>query len=299
MPFCEQCGAEASSDAKFCGQCGKSVLKDGSVPKASEIEIFKEQKSVADIFFNSKLQWAKKSLSARKNFNDFMNDIAIGPILFGVTPPNEAGELGHYGNGTFSCLLTKNHIAIFNENGGPSFNGQIGFKKSTGNAWSHIFPISQLNSVQLVKGSWEMHFSNGEAQRADYWYLVLEPKLKSVPGDEATWWMHDLVDFPDRKSFKYTWNDGKHRGPDVLWMQSKRKISQDKGEGTWYLGLPFEESGDFAVRRVIAEALSREISHYPDFQLIENPAITSNTWHQVYAQQTGVQGFAFSFFTSD
>lgn len=295
MAFCEQCGAEASMEAKFCGNCGKQIGGKSIEDLASEVEIFKKRVSCREILSSPNLRLAREGLERRKYFNELLQEDAVGGLLAGANPPNAEGEMGHYGNGVFNLLLTKNYIALFNENGGPVLNGKLGFKASTGNEWGLIFPISELRSVQLQKGVWTMSFSDGYVQEAEFWYLVIEPKAP-IPGDDKNAFSpHDLVEFPNRNSFKFGWNFEKNRCPHAIWTQYFRAINPDKGDGYWYIALALEESGDFKKRRVLASALASEISHYPEFQVDETSVITSRTHHIVGTANKGPQGFAFSF----
>jgi hypothetical protein len=175
-------------------------------------------------------------------------------------------------------------------------NKVVGFKKSSGNAWGIIFPISELSSVQLNKGVWTMNFSNGNVQEAEFWYLVIKLKNSVMPSGSSGWWPLDLSKYPDRKSFKYGYNAEMNPCPKALGQQKERSIYPDAGQGTWYVGLLFDDNCDFKARRNQAHALAKEIAHYPNFKIDESAVITSNTHIQLAGPKTTSQGFAFSFF---
>jgi len=296
MKFCEQCGTEFAIEAKFCGKCGSPSGSKSLVELAGEVTIFQERSFCRQILSGADKNKSYSALSMRKHFENLLSEEAIGGPLLGVTPPNSKGEIGHFGNGFFDVLLTQNYIAISSENGGPGMNGYVGFKKSSGNEWGVIFPISEMESVRLNKCMWKMSFSDGYIQEAEYWYLVIEPRIKTQPSGSSGFWPLDLAAYPDRGSFKFGFNSEKSHCPRSLWQSKDRTISPDSGDGVWYIGLPLEESGEFSTRKVLATALAKEISHYPNFGVDESVVISSNTNHLVAGPENGAQGFSFSFF---
>ena len=299
MSFCEQCGTELSAEAKFCSKCGTAIGKQTVAVLADEISTFKNRVSCRKALGGADKSKEYAALSIRPNFDDLLREEAIGGTLLGLTPPNSKGEIGHFGNGLMDVILTQNHIAITSKHGGPGDNKVVGFKKSSGNAWGIIFPISELSSVQLNKSIWKMNFSNGNVQEAEYWYLVIKLKNPVMPSGSSGWWPLDLSKYPDRKSFKYGFNAEMNPCPKALGQHKERSIYPDAGQGTWYVGLIFDDNCDFSARRSLAKALAREIQHYPNFKIDESVVITSNTHHQLAGPKTTSQGFAFSFFEMD
>ena len=181
MSFCEQCGTELSAKTKFCSKCGTATGKQTVAAFADEVSIFKNRVYCRKVLGEADKSKEYAALSIRRHFDDLLREEAIGGTLLGVTPPNSKGEIGHFGNGFMDVLLTQNFIAIASKHGGPSDNKVVGFKKSSGNAWGIIFPISELSSVQLNKCIWTMNFSNGNVQEAEYWYLVIKLKNPVMP----------------------------------------------------------------------------------------------------------------------
>lgn len=296
MKFCEQCGTELSADARFCSICGAPTGKKSLSELADEVTTFQTRSSCRRIFSGSDKSKASSALSVRKYYDSLLSEEAIGGPLLGVTPPNSKGEIGHFGNGFFDVLFTQNYIAISSESGGPTSNAVVGFKKNSGNQWGVIFPISEMASVRLNKCIWKMSFSDGYIQEAEYWYLVIEPRIKTRPSGSSGFWPLDLAAYPDRGSFKFGFSFENNQCPRALWQTKDRLISSDSGDGVWYIGLPLEESGEFSRRRVLANALAKEISHYPNFKINESVVITSNTNHSVAGPTNRTQGFSFAFF---
>ena len=296
MNFCEQCGNVLSAEAKFCSKCGTATGGQRAAALVEEVSTFKNRISCQKAIGGADKSKEYDALSIRPHFYDLLREEAIGGALLGITPPNSKGEIGHFGNGLMNVVLTQNHIAIASKHGGPSDNKVVGFKKSSGNAWGVIFPISELSSVQLNKGVWTMNFSNGNVQEAEFWYLVIKLKNPVMPTGSSGWWPLDLSKYPDRKSFKYGYNAEMNPCPKALGQQRERSIYPDAGQGTWYVGLLFDDNCDFKARRTQAHALAKEIAHYPNFKIDESAVITSNTHIQLAGPKTTSQGFAFSFF---
>ncbi len=296
MPFCTKCGDELGADFAFCPKCGAATSNQAVDTFAEDDSIFKNKVSCRVALGTAEKSKEYSALSIRPYFLDLLKEDALGGILLGVTPPSNKGEVGHFGNGLMDVLLTQNFIAIASKHGGPGDNKVVGFKKSSGNAWGIIFPISELSSVTLNKCKWTMNFSNGNVQETEYWYLVIKLKNPVMPTGSSGWWPLDLSAHPDRKSFRYGYNAEMNPCPKALWQPKERSIYPDAGQGTWYIGLPFDDNCDFSARKKLVTALGRQISHYPNFKIEESTVITSNTHHQLVGPKTTSQGFAFSFF---
>jgi len=299
MSFCTKCGDELGADFAFCSSCGAATSNQAADTFVEEDSIFKNRVPCRKALGEADKRNEYSALSIRPYFNDLLSEDAIGGTLLGVTPPNNKGEVGHFGNGLMDVLLTQNFIAIASKHGSPRDNRVYGWKKSSGYPWGIIFPISELSSVKLNKCSWKMNFSNGNVQEAEYWYLVIKLKNPVIPSGSSGWWPLDLSAYPDRESFMSGFNTLQNPCPKALWQPKERSIYPDSGEGTWYVGMPFDDNCDFSARKKLATALAREISHYPNFKIEESTVITSNTHHQLVGAAAKTQGFAFSMFEID
>jgi hypothetical protein len=296
MPFCTKCGVEIGADFAFCPKCGAATSNQAASAFPEEVSIFTNRVPCREILSEADKSNEYSALSIRPYFNDLLKEDTIGGNLLGITPPNNKGEVGHFGNGLMDVLLTQNFIAIASKHGSPRDNRVYGWKKSSGYPWGIIFPISELSSVTLNKCSWKMNFSNGNVQETEYWYLVIKLKNQVMPSGSSGWWPLDLSAYPDRKSFKYGFNAELNPCPKALWQPKERSLYPDAGDGAWYIGMPFDDNCDFPARKKLATALGKEISHYPNFRIEESAVITSNTHHQLVGATARTQGFAFSMF---
>lgn len=295
MNYCQQCGNQFSVDAKYCGKCGVASGSKTLDELANEVTSFQEKSYCRQILSDAKRSKSREALSQRKYFDSLLGEQAFGGPIKGVTPPNSKGELGHYGNGFMDVLLTQNFIAISSENGGPALNGYLGFKKSTGNNWGVIFPVTELTSVTLNKCMWKMNFSDGTSQEASYYYLVIKPKTLTRPPGSSGFWPLDFEALADRDSFKFNLKMSNSSCPNSLWLSEYRTISPELGSGVYYVGLPFEEYGNSNSKSILACALSKEIQHYPNFELKEQEVIFSNTHHLLVGPKSTAGGFSIFF----
>jgi len=259
MPFCTKCGTEMSTEFVFCSQCGQPNAESAQQAKVDD---FTSRMPVTEILRRS-APWAIPLFNRRSTGASFLNDTAVANLM-GMTRMN---NLGVYHS--FWCIIGENSIGLFSD------NGSLLYKEK---GWAVSFPLKNLRSVRLVPGRTNMSYSNGETYVADYWILHW-PVSFSKPWPE--------LEESSEVSFWKKVNDPIDPHVDV-WCNSKK----DPLYENWVVVLPFEESGDPALRNRFADSLAQQLTHLPGFQKIDSDVISQSILLKV--PKTGQSGGWFS-----
>jgi hypothetical protein len=252
MPFCTKCGDEMGADFAFCAKCGQPNAQQSSV------DDFSSRMPVKEILKNS-APWAIPLFNRRSTGNDFLNDTAVANLM-GLTRANSSGDYH-----SFWCIIGENSIGLFND------HGSLLYKEK---GWAVSFPLRNLRNVRLVPGRTNMTYSNGESFVADYWILHwpisnIKPWPELEENSQASFWKQI--------------NDPINPHVDV-WCNSKK----DPLYENWVVVIPFEESGDPALRNRFADSLAQQIGHLPGFRKENDNLITQSIHLKVpQAGQTG------------
>ena len=240
MSFCTKCGVEIAADFAFCSKCGQ--------PNAATVTVddFTSRVPVREIL-NKNAPWAIPMFERRLTGADFMADTAVANLM-GLTRMNSSGEYHSYW-----CIIGEKTIGLFND------HGTLLYKEK---GWAVSFLIKDLWNVKMVPGRTSMSYSNGETYVADYWILHWP-----ISGTRP---MTELKENSTLGIWKQA-NNPIYPHLDV-WCNSKKDPLYER----WVVVLPFEESGDPALRNKYAESLAKQINHLTDFQKNDSELLVQN-----------------------
>jgi len=246
-----------AADFTFCSKCGQPTAE------STTIDDFTSRVPVKEIL-NESAPWAIPMFKRRVTGAYFLEDTAVANLM-GLTRMNQAGEYHSYW-----CIIGENSIGIFND------HGSLMYKEK---GWAVSFLKNNLSNVKMVPGRTNMSYSNGESYVADYWILHW-PISTTKP-------INELEENSTLGFWKQT-NNPIHP-PFDLWSTSKKDPLYER----WVVVLPFEESGDPALRNRYADSLAKQISHLPGFQKNDDELIVQDI--KIKTSQGSQSGGWFSF----